>query len=108
MLNDTVEEIHKVKKSMGQNPLRAKLLLASLMNVKQEVEQEITIYETLKGSSKKTLAERLIAELPTMLTEYKIITGLTQQEFAEMLGLKDQQLQRYEADNFKGVTFKTY
>jgi HTH-type transcriptional regulator/antitoxin HigA len=104
--NEVIAEIEKVKKASEQNPLRNKLILASLQNVKQELEKEITIYESLKNTSKKSLAERVIAELPSILTEYKIISGMTQKEFAEMLGLKEQQLQRYEADNFKGVSFK--
>lgn len=104
--NEIVTEIEKVKKASEQNPLRNKLILASLQNVKKELENEISIYESLKNASKKILAERVIAELPSILTEYKIISGLTQKEFSEKLGLKEQQLQRYEADNFKGVSFK--
>jgi DNA-binding Xre family transcriptional regulator len=104
--NEIITEIEKVKKASEQNPLRNKLILASLQNVKQELENEIAIYESLKNTTPKTLAERFIAELPSILTEYKIISGLTQKEFAEKLGLKEQQLQRYEAENFKGVSFK--
>jgi DNA-binding Xre family transcriptional regulator len=73
---------------------------------KEEIEQEILFYETLKNDKEGILKERLFSELPTLLTEYKIKSGLTQKEFAEQLGLKEQQLQRYEADNFKSVTFK--
>jgi len=105
-LNEIVTEIEKVKKAGEQNPLRNKLILASLLNVKEELEEEISEYESLKNSNPETLAERVISELPSILTEYKIISGMTQKEFSEKLGLKEQQLQRYEADNFKGVSFK--
>jgi HTH-type transcriptional regulator/antitoxin HigA len=105
-LNDTITEIEKVRKASEQHPLRNKLLLASLLNVKDELEAEISEYEALKNSSREILAERVISELPSILTEYKIISGMTQKEFSEKLGLKEQQLQRYEADNFKGVSFK--
>ncbi|NII24807.1 helix-turn-helix transcriptional regulator [Pseudoflavitalea sp. X16] len=105
-LNEIVTEIETVKNASDQHPLRNKLILASLLNVKQELEEEITDYESLKNTSKNTLPERVISELPSILTEYKIISGMTQKEFSEKLGLKEQQLQRYEADNFKGVSFK--
>jgi predicted XRE-type DNA-binding protein len=105
-LSGILTEIEKVKKATGQHLLRNKLMLASLDNVKQELEEEIAAYEKLKTTSIKILAERFIAELPTIITEYKIISGLTQKEFSEKLGLKEQQLQRYEADNFKSVSFK--
>lgn len=105
-LNDTLAEIEKVKSATGQNALRNKLLLASLQHVKQELQIEISAYEALKNTSISFLKERLIEELPSLLIEYKIVSGLTQKEFAEKLGLKEQQLQRYEAENFKSVSFK--
>ena len=41
-----------------------------------------------------------------MITEYKIANHLTNKEFAKILGLKEQQLQRYEAESFKTVSFQ--
>jgi HTH-type transcriptional regulator/antitoxin HigA len=105
-LTEIIENIEQVSSDTGENPLRNKLMLASLQNMKQEIEQDILFYETLKKDKKGILKERLFSELPTLLVEYKIRSGLTQKEFAERLGIKEQQLQRYEADNFKSVTFK--
>jgi HTH-type transcriptional regulator/antitoxin HipB len=81
-------------------------MLASLLNMKQELEKELATYKSLKKAPKKLLKERGISELPTLLIEYKIVSGLTQKEFSEQLGLKEQQLQRYEADNFNSISFK--
>ncbi len=100
------EEIERISNDPNKNPLRKELLTASLMVAKEEIEQDILLYETLKKDKKGILKERLFSELPTLLTEYKIKSGLTQKEFSEQLGIKEQQLQRYEADNFKSVTFK--
>jgi len=106
LLNDINLNIEKLQKDTTQHPLRNKLMLASALNMQKEIEQDILLYETLKKDKKGILKERLFSELPTLLTEYKIKSGLTQKEFAERLGIKEQQLQRYEADNFKSVTFK--
>jgi transcriptional regulator with XRE-family HTH domain len=62
--------------------------------------------EHATNSSRKTHKTTWQADLPSLLTEYKIKSGLTQKEFAAQLGIKEQQLQRYEADNFRSVTFK--
>lgn len=62
--------------------------------------------EGLKTDKIQILRERLFVDLPSILTKYKIKSGLTQKEFAAQLGIKEQQLQRYEADNFRSVTFK--
>ena len=106
LLSEINEDVDRLQKDNSQNPLRIKLLLASALNMQKEIEQDILLYETLKKDKKGILKERLFSELPTLLTEYKIKSGLTQKEFAERLGIKEQQLQRYEADNFKSVTFK--
>ena len=105
-LSEINEDIGKVQSDTSQHPLRNKLMLASLLNMQKDMEQEILLYETLKKDKKGVLKERLFSEFPSLLTEYKIKSRLTQKEFAEQLGIKEQQLQRYEADNFKSVTFK--
>jgi ribosome-binding protein aMBF1 (putative translation factor) len=105
-LKELALQMDKVGSDKDQAPLRNQLLLASLADTRQVLEEEVAVYDSLKKNKKPTLKERLISELPSIITEYKIISGLTQKEFSEKLGLKEQQLQRYEADNFKSVTFK--
>lgn len=104
-LNNEIENINN--NDTDKHPLRNQVLTTSLEIARNDIEKEILDYENFKKNKKRTLKERLIAELPSILTEYKIITGLTQKEFAQQLGVKEQQLQRYEATNFKSVTFKT-
>lgn len=48
----------------------------------------------------------LVQQVSAILIEYRVNSSLTQKEFAALLGLKEKQLQRYEADNFGSVTFK--
>jgi DNA-binding Xre family transcriptional regulator len=105
-VSELAEAIERIENNPKKNPLRKELLTGSLIMAKEEIEQDILLYETLKNDEEGILKERLFSELPTLLIEYKIKSGLTQKEFAEELGIKEQQLQRYEADNFKSVTFK--
>ena len=102
-LNNAIDRIYK---DADKPPLRKEVLITSLEVTRNDIEKEIVVYESLKKGKKNTLKERLISELPSLLTEYKIISGLTQKEFAQKLGVKEQQLQRYEATSFKSVTFK--
>jgi DNA-binding Xre family transcriptional regulator len=106
LLSDINGNIADLKKDTTQHPLKIKLMLASALNMQKEIEQDILLYETLKKDRIGLLKERLFSDLPSLLTEYKIKSGLTQKEFAAELGIKEQQLQRYEADNFRSVTFK--
>ena len=41
-----------------------------------------------------------------MIIEYRIRSGMTQKEFSQKIGMKEQQLQRYEAEDFQSISFK--
>lgn len=47
----------------------------------------------------------LVQQVSAILIEYRVNSSLTQKEFASLLGIKEKQLQRYEANNFGSVTF---
>lgn len=104
-LLDLEEEIDSTEKNASYNPLRNKLMLASLNDQLSEVHEDIVQYETLKKKKKVTIKERPLSQLPQLITEYKIASGLTQKELSKKLGMKEQQLQRYEANRFKGISF---
>ena len=106
LVKEINSQIEKTEKEMSDNPVRTQVVLATLINSKTEVENNIKYYESLKENRKSILKERAISELPSLITEYKIMCKLTQKELAEILELKEQQLQRYEANGFKSVTFK--
>lgn len=80
-----------------------RLIRAQKETVASELElllEEIKEYEKLRG--KKAVAPRLkfISELPETLVKARIASGLTQAALAKKLGLKPQQIQRYEATNY--------
>jgi DNA-binding Xre family transcriptional regulator len=103
---ELADAIDRINNDLKKDPLRKEILTTSLIMAKQDIEKEILAYEKLKKNTIGKLKERLFSDLPSLLTEYKIKSGLTQKEFAAQLGIKEQQLQRYEADNFRSVTFK--
>jgi transcriptional regulator with XRE-family HTH domain len=45
-------------------------------------------------------------ELPRALIQARIARGLTQRQLAERLGLKEQQIQRYEATGYASASLK--
>ncbi|MEP6514261.1 MAG: hypothetical protein ABJA79_10345 [Parafilimonas sp.] len=104
-LAEVVEKINKIK-SNTEASLKQQLVLASIESFKTDLEKEIKDYDVLKLGKSTTLKERSISELPRMIIEYKILNNLTHREFSQLLGLKEQQLQRYESENFKTVSFQ--
>lgn len=100
------EEVDRIKAGREHLPAKDELNLVSLMLFQEQLEKEIEAYDLLKTKTPAVLEERSIDELPELLIEFKILSGLTQKEFSQKIGMKEQQLQRYEADNFNGISFK--
>jgi HTH-type transcriptional regulator/antitoxin HigA len=77
----------------------------------QALESEITIledqlheYEELRSGSISSLEASSLAELPGMLIRARIAQRLSQKELADLLGMKEQQIQRYESQEYSGVS----
>src|SRR4051812_26112603 len=68
------------------------------------IERELTEYDLLK-SGKIAFAESFsLADLPRVLIQARIAKGLSQTDLAEHLGLKPQQIQRYEATEYMSAS----
>ncbi|MBS1790118.1 MAG: helix-turn-helix transcriptional regulator [Acidobacteria bacterium] len=72
----------------------------------ETLEQEIEEYERLQKSRRRHLDLEQIAELPESLIRARIAAGLSQRELAKRLGLKEQQIQRYEATKYESASLK--
>ena len=77
----------------------------SLTRIKNDIKEEIKQYESLKNKGIPLRRKVTVAQLPNILIEHKIAKGLTQKQYSEILGIKEQQLQRYEAENYSSVSF---
>ena len=65
-----------------------------------DMEAELREYEAVKEGRFEVEALRVVADLPGLLIKARIAQGLTQRELANRLGLKEQQIQRYEATDY--------
>jgi ribosome-binding protein aMBF1 (putative translation factor) len=70
-----------------------------------ELETEIQDYEALQSGTKKVLDLDSFDEFPRALIEARIAAHLSQRELADRLGLKEQQIQRYEATDYASASF---
>ena len=62
-------------------------------------------YEALRAGHFEFDQLKTIAELPRMLIKARIARGLSQRDLADRLGLKEQQIQRYEASEYELASF---
>lgn len=105
-LLNIMEKMDQLQSRGEPLPVKEQLLLVSLMTMQEQLRSEINAYNQLKTDDSLVLAERSIDNLPDLLIEFKIRSGMTQKELSEKVGMKEQQLQRYEAENFSGISFK--
>jgi DNA-binding transcriptional regulator YiaG len=69
-----------------------------------DLREELAEYEALRAGQVRELELRSLTELPDALIRARIAAGLSQKELARRLGMKEQQVQRYEATRYAGAT----
>ena len=70
-----------------------------------ELRQEIAEYVQLKSGGITQFAFDSIQDLPVVMIKARIAGGLTQKELADKVGVQEQQIQRYEANNYRAIGF---
>ena len=69
-----------------------------------DLEEEMRAYESLKSGEFPMDELNVVAELATVLIKARVAQGLSQKDLAERLGLKEQQIQRYEATDYASAS----
>ena len=86
------------------HPLVAKAREDALSSQLADLESELREYESLKAGEFHLDSLRVVADLPSILIKARIAQGLSQKELAERIGLKEQQIQRYEATDYASAS----
>jgi transcriptional regulator with XRE-family HTH domain len=72
----------------------------------EELRGQLAEYEALRRGQVAVLELESLGELPEALIRARAAAGLSQEALAERLGLKKQQVQRYEATRYAGVSLE--
>jgi HTH-type transcriptional regulator/antitoxin HigA len=78
----------------------AKAELEALSSEYENLSIQLHEYETLKSGTIDILKASSLKELPYILIRARIAKGLSQRQLADAIGLKEQQVQRYEAEEY--------
>ena len=84
----------------GANTRLRTLEADALRSQLDELRDEVTQFEQLRRGGPTPIQIDSLDELPRALVQARIAGGLSQKELAERLGLKEQQIQRYEATDY--------
>lgn len=91
------ERIHPLLRAAEAEALRSQL---------SELEAELSEYEAMRSAESPAVELRSFEELPRALIRARIGRGLSQKQLAEKLGLKEQQIQRYEATDYESASLR--
>ena len=69
-----------------------------------DLESELREYESLKAGRFRLDDLNVVAVLPDVLIKARIAQGLSQKDLAQRIGLKEQQIQRYEATDYSSAS----
>lgn len=68
--------------------------------------EQLAEYEALQDGEIRVLEVDSFVGLPDALIRARIAAGMSQKALAERMGLKEQQIQRYEATHYASVAFR--
>ena len=88
--------LHPKQRQLEEDAIRGQL---------ETLHAEVAEYEALLASA-QPLEVRSFSELPHALIRARIASDMTQKELAERLGLKEQQIQRYESSEYKSASME--
>jgi hypothetical protein len=90
LLNDPAEreEVH---------PLLYKARVDQARGLLEDLRKEKAEYEALRSGRRNELPLEALSDLPQSLILARVARGMTQKDLAGRLGMKEQQIQRYEA-----------
>jgi HTH-type transcriptional regulator / antitoxin HipB len=108
--NSKLKELEQSLANLAANPegLSERLWQSQQAGVRVWIDRltaEIAEYDRLQqGESVFKISS--LTELPIALIKARIASGMTQKELAEKIGVKEQQIQRYEANHYDSASFE--
>lgn len=102
---DALEQFDEIDLArQGIDPVIIDAQRSSIEQQVSDLENDLARYEKLRSGEVRRLAIASISEIGFKLIEARIVQGLSQRELADRLGMKEQQVQRYEQDQYQSAS----
>jgi HTH-type transcriptional regulator / antitoxin HigA len=102
-LEAELQRLSKGRRSAEQDRVAPAVIDALRMQI-EDLERELSEYEDLKEGQLLSFSADDLDSVGELLTKARIACGLTQAELGELLGMTQQQVQRYERDGWQKIS----
>ena len=92
------------REDLDVHPLIARAQEDAVNGQIEDLREELWVYESLKAGEFEMEQLEVVTDLPQMLIRARIARGMSQRDLADRLGLKEQQIQRYEATDYSSAS----
>lgn len=90
----------------GVDPIIAKAQMSSYERQAARMREQLSAYEALRDGKVREIEAQSLAELGKSLIEARIGRGMSQRELANLAGLQEQQIQKYEKDQYSSASLR--
>jgi len=77
---------------------------AALKSQIEDLEEDTVFYDKLRSGQISVFSAESLHDLPDILIQARIARGMSQKDLGTFLGLKEQQIQRYEAERYRSAS----
>jgi HTH-type transcriptional regulator / antitoxin HigA len=93
-----------IESRSGKRTKLERLELDAIHSQADDLRAELADYDQLRNGRQSTFDAASLEELSTVLVKARIARGWTQRQLAEALGMAEQQIQRYEANDYRSTS----
>ncbi len=98
------EAAANIESRPGKRTKLEQLELDAVRSQAEDLRVELSEFDRLRGGALSTFDAASLEELSTVLVKARIARGWTQRKLAEKLGVAEQQIQRYEANDYRSTS----
>jgi HTH-type transcriptional regulator/antitoxin HigA len=97
---------HNEAAKRSGSPILARAEQAALQSQIEELAEKLREYEALQSGTVSVFKADSLSALPRILIQARIARGLSQRDLAGKLDLKEQQIQRYESEEYATASLR--
>ncbi|MCK4745976.1 MAG: helix-turn-helix transcriptional regulator [Bacteroidales bacterium] len=101
-ITNALDELEKQKENIDANLFE--LNKNALESQLEDLQKELLLFDSLKSGKLKKISIESFAEIYRILISFRIALGWTQRDLASRIGVKEQQIQRYESTDYQSAS----